>query len=109
MAPVVPPALGLDHAIYRAELIFLRVEATSHHAISKHYQAGHNIRRRRIGFEIVRDVLHGIHEPRKFEAAGFADFRATTISDAIALSTTLSVAGLAVLIDTVSSLALGAL
>jgi hypothetical protein len=68
-----------------------------------------DIGRGRVGFEVVRDVLHEIHEPRNFEAAGFADFRATTISDAIALSTSLSVAGLAVLIDTVSSLALGAL
>lgn len=69
-----------------------------------------DIRRGSVGFEVVRDVMHGMHAPRKFqENAGFADFRATTISDAIALSTSLSVTGLAVLIDTVSSLALGAL
>jgi hypothetical protein len=51
----------------------------------------------RIEFKVVRDVLAEIHEPRKFEAAGFADFQATTISDAIALSTNLSVAGLRLL------------
>jgi hypothetical protein len=68
-----------------------------------------NIRRGHIRFEAVRDVLNRIHEPLNFDAAGSADFRATTISDAIALSTSLSAAGLASLVDMVSSLALGAL
>lgn len=62
-----------------------------------------------IGFEVVRDLLRNIHEPSKYDTAGTADFRAITISDAIALSSSFSANGLAVIIDTITSLVLGAL
>ena len=57
-----------------------------------------------IGFEVVRELLREIHQPSKYGDAGTADFRATTISDAIALSTSFSANGLAVIVDLVKSL-----
>jgi hypothetical protein len=68
-----------------------------------------NIGNEGFGFEVVRDLLRKIHEPSKFDTAGTADFRATTISDAIALSSSFSANGLAVLVDAINRLVLGAL
>jgi len=68
-----------------------------------------DIARGHIEFEVVRELLRKIHQPSKYDTAGTADFRATTISDAIALSTSFSANGLAVIVDLVSSLTLGAL
>jgi hypothetical protein len=68
-----------------------------------------NIRKDDTGFEIVRDLLRKIHEPSKYDTAGTADFRATTVSDAIALSSSFSANGLSVLVDTICRLVLGAL
>ena len=62
-----------------------------------------------IGFEVVRNLLKKIHEPSKFDSAGTADFRATTVSDAIALSSSFSATGLAILVETIRRLMLGAL
>jgi hypothetical protein len=53
--------------------------------------------------------LRKIHEPSKFDQAGTADFRATTVSDAIAMSSSFSANGLAVIVDTISKLTLSAL
>jgi hypothetical protein len=64
----------------------------------------------RIRFEVVRELLRNIHRPSKQDdRAGTADFRATTISDAIAVSSSFSANGLAVIIDLICSLSLGAL
>ena len=68
-----------------------------------------NIGKDGFSFEVVRDLLRKIHQPSKFDTAGTADFRATTISDAIALSSSFSANGLAVLVDTICRLVLGAL
>jgi hypothetical protein len=68
-----------------------------------------NIGKDGLGFEVVRDLLRKIHEPSKFDTAGTADFRATTVSDAIALSSSYSANGLAVLVDAIVRLVLGAL
>jgi hypothetical protein len=68
-----------------------------------------NIGKGDIGFQIVRELLKKVHEPSKWDTAGAADFRATTISDAIALSSSYSESGLSVLVDTICRLVLGAL
>jgi hypothetical protein len=63
----------------------------------------------RVEFTVVRDLLRKIHQPSTYDTAGTADFRATTISDAIALSSSFSANGLAAIIDTINSLVLSAL
>lgn len=68
-----------------------------------------NIGKGDIDFDVVRALLRTIHEPSKYGDAGTADFRATTISDAIALSSSFSESGLEVLVDTITRLVLGAL
>ena len=60
-------------------------------------------------FEVVRDLLRLIHKPSKYDTVDTADFRATTVSDAIALSSGFSANGLAVLVDAIVRLVLGAL
>lgn len=70
-----------------------------------------DIRREKVSFGKIRDLLRKVHEPTKFSVSGVValDVRATSISDAIALSADFSVAGLAGLIDTITRLALGVL
>jgi hypothetical protein len=68
-----------------------------------------NIGKDGFSFKVVRDLLRKIHQPSKFDTAGTADFRATTVSDAIALSSSFSANGLAVLVDAIGRLVLGAL
>jgi hypothetical protein len=68
-----------------------------------------NIGKAGIGFEVVRELLQKIHKPSEYDKAGTADFRATTISDAICFSSSFSANGLAVIVDLISSLTLSAL
>jgi hypothetical protein len=68
-----------------------------------------DIGRGRVEYHVVRELLRKIHQPSKYDTAGTADFRATTISDAICFSSSFSANGLAVIVDLISSLTLGAL
>jgi hypothetical protein len=65
----------------------------------------------KVKFAAVRDLLQQIHAPRESEAIGRGeiDFQAQSISDAIALSTRLTIPGLGVLFDTLEQLSLGAI
>jgi hypothetical protein len=69
------------------------------------------IRNGKARFETVRDLLEKIHKPRTFELVGQgdADFQAQSISDAIAISTRLTEAGLGMIIDVVEQLTFNAL
>lgn len=70
-----------------------------------------SIRAGRMKFEAIRDLLHQVHAPRSSQVVGAThfDFQAQSISDALVLSTALSISGLAVLIDTLESLTINAL
>ncbi|MGJ5051821.1 hypothetical protein ACQR09_32490 [Bradyrhizobium oligotrophicum] len=70
-----------------------------------------DIRKGKSPFEHVRDLLQIVHEPTTLPIPGVAplDVRATSISDAIALSASFSAPGLAALIDMVSRLTLAVL
>jgi hypothetical protein len=62
-------------------------------------------------YETVRNLLRQIHHPHdpEFVGLGQTDFQAQSISDAVALSTSLTIAGLAVLFDTLERLSLALL
>lgn len=67
-----------------------------------------DIRRQQISFEHIRDLLKIVHEPTTFQTHTL-DVRATSISDAIAISADFSPPSLAGLIDSVSRLSLAIL
>ncbi len=62
-------------------------------------------------FEAVRNLLQQIHSPRDSQVVGVgeADFQAQSISDAIVLSTRLTISGLGILTDALERLVLDAL
>jgi hypothetical protein len=64
-----------------------------------------------VRYEFIRDLLKQIHRPHdpKFVGLGETDFQAQSISDAVALSTRFTAAGLGILFDTLERLSLALL
>jgi hypothetical protein len=70
-----------------------------------------DIKAGKVQFDAIRNLLQQIHSPRNSQVVGVGDtdFQAQSISDAITLSTRLTISGLSVLVDTIERLSLDAL